>query len=79
MDSETVAALLQVPLKYKRQSTRRLHPGARFTGTQTSGKQQYKVHVEIKNVDLDQGLVAGFLEIEGLTQVLTTNVVTPQN
>ena len=43
-----------------------LRPGSRFTGTQQSERQRYDVQVEIKNVDLRESFLCGYLRIQGL-------------
>lgn len=43
-----------------------LHAGSKFTGTQQSDKQVYKVEVEIKHVNLDESFLCGYLRIEGM-------------
>ncbi|CAA9958749.1 hypothetical protein P3342_003652 [Pyrenophora teres f. teres] len=45
-----------------------LRPGSRFVGTQTSDRQKYEVEVEIKNVDMRESFMCGFLRIKGLTE-----------
>ncbi|EGW31766.1 uncharacterized protein SPAPADRAFT_62362 [Spathaspora passalidarum NRRL Y-27907] len=44
-----------------------LHPNALFTGVQESGKSRFHIKVELKNVDLINSIVTGFLQISGLT------------
>ena len=44
-----------------------LHNGAVFVGTQCSDRQEYKVKVEIKHVDMDESFVCGHLIIEGMS------------
>ncbi|OAL73465.1 vesicle-mediated transporter Vid24 [Trichophyton violaceum] len=41
--------------------------GSRFTGTQQSEQQIYTVDVEIKNVDMSESYLCGYLKIKGLT------------
>ena len=41
--------------------------GARFTGTQQSGRSTYQVQVSIQHVDFKEYFVSGLLEIQGLT------------
>ncbi|EFR01510.1 vacuolar import and degradation protein 24 [Nannizzia gypsea CBS 118893] len=41
--------------------------GSRFTGTQQSDQQIYTVDVEIKNVDMSESYLCGYLKIKGLT------------
>ncbi len=43
-----------------------LRNGSKFRGTQQSDKQQYKVEVEIKYVDMADSFLCGYLRIEGL-------------
>ncbi|KAK9449773.1 vacuolar import and degradation protein-domain-containing protein [Limtongia smithiae] len=45
-----------------------LRSGARFMGTQQSGRQTYEVHVELKHVDMADSFVCGYLYIKGLTE-----------
>ncbi|KAI5808860.1 vacuolar import and degradation protein, partial [Peziza echinospora] len=45
-----------------------LRPGARFTGKQTSDKQEYEVNVEFKHVDMSESFLCGYLRIQGLTE-----------
>lgn len=42
-----------------------LRPGSRFKGTQQSERQIYDVEVEIKNVDLRESFLCGYLRIQG--------------
>ncbi|KAI9804302.1 MAG: hypothetical protein M1833_007109 [Piccolia ochrophora] len=44
-----------------------LRPGSKFHGTQQSDRQVYDVEVELKNVDMDQSFLCGYLRIQGLT------------
>ncbi|KAI8874661.1 hypothetical protein K501DRAFT_156692, partial [Backusella circina FSU 941] len=44
-----------------------LYAGSYFTGIQRCGATQYEVSVEIKNVDLQQSVINGYLNIKGLT------------
>ncbi|KAI8894156.1 vacuolar import/degradation protein Vid24 [Globomyces pollinis-pini] len=44
-----------------------LQNGSQFTGYQKSNKSSYHVHVELKNVDLSQSFLCGYLKIKGLT------------
>ncbi|KAK4212710.1 glucose-induced degradation protein 4 [Rhypophila decipiens] len=44
-----------------------LRPGSKFTGTQQSERQRYDVQVEIKNVDMRESFLCGYLRIQGLT------------
>ncbi|KAF3480154.1 vacuolar import and degradation protein 24 [Arthroderma uncinatum] len=41
--------------------------GSKFTGTQQSDQQIYTVDVEIKNVDMSESYLCGYLKIKGLT------------
>ena len=43
-----------------------LRHGSKFRGTQQSDKQQYKVEVEIKYVDMKESFLCGYLRIEGI-------------
>lgn len=45
-----------------------LRPGSRFHGTQQSERQVYEVQVEIKNVDMRDSFLCGYLRIQGLTE-----------
>lgn len=45
-----------------------LRNGSKFRGTQQSDKQQYKVEVEIKYVDMAESFLCGYLRIEGLAR-----------
>ncbi|KAK3809193.1 MAG: vacuolar import and degradation protein [Benniella sp.] len=52
-----------------------LYAGSQFRGEQKSGDQSYVVQVEIKQVDLNNSFLCGYLHINGLTslyQKLTT-------
>lgn len=42
-----------------------LRPGSRFHGTQQSERQVYEVQVEIKNVDMRESFLCGYLRIQG--------------
>ena len=44
-----------------------LRNGSKFRGTQQSDKQQYKVEVEIKYVDMKESFLCGYLRIEGIS------------
>ncbi|GAB7350923.1 hypothetical protein MBLNU459_g1434t1 [Dothideomycetes sp. NU459] len=44
-----------------------LRPGSRFHGTQQSDRQTYEVQVEIKDVDMEESFLCGYLRIQGLT------------
>ncbi|KAK4638357.1 Glucose-induced degradation protein 4 [Fulvia fulva] len=44
-----------------------LRPGSKFRGTQQSDRQVYDVQVEIKDVDLAESFLCGYLRIQGLT------------
>ncbi|EME49663.1 hypothetical protein DOTSEDRAFT_68444 [Dothistroma septosporum NZE10] len=59
-------------LEYNRQTTPSsttsfLRPGSKFRGTQQSDRQVYDVQVEIKDVDLAESFLCGYLRIQGLT------------
>jgi len=43
-----------------------LRPGTRFVGTQQSDRQQYKVQVDVKHVDMAESYLCGYLRIEGM-------------
>ncbi|KFA47626.1 hypothetical protein S40293_07672 [Stachybotrys chartarum IBT 40293] len=45
-----------------------LRPGSRFHGTQQSERQVYEVQVEIKQVDMRESFLCGYLRIQGLTE-----------
>ncbi|ORY78480.1 vacuolar import and degradation protein-domain-containing protein [Leucosporidium creatinivorum] len=51
-----------------------LHPGAVWEGLQRSGRNSYKVRVNIDTVDLHQGTVSGLLQIQHLTPELESLV-----
>lgn len=42
-----------------------LRPGSKFHGTQRSDRQVYDVQVEIKDVDLAESFLCGYLRIQG--------------
>ena len=42
-----------------------LRPGSKFHGTQQSERQVYDVQVEIKNVDMRESFLCGYLRIQG--------------
>ena len=42
-----------------------LRPGSKFIGTQQSDRQNYKVEVDIKNVNMAESFLCGYLRIEG--------------
>lgn len=44
-----------------------LRPGSKFRGTQQSDRQVYDVQVELKDVDLAESTLCGYLRIQGLT------------
>ncbi|KAJ5902154.1 hypothetical protein N7495_002682 [Penicillium taxi] len=44
-----------------------LRSGSKFTGTQQSDSQMYNVDVEIKQVDMAESYLCGYLRIQGLT------------
>ncbi|TKA28750.1 hypothetical protein B0A50_03078 [Salinomyces thailandicus] len=44
-----------------------LRPGSKFKGTQQSDRQVYDVQVEIKDVDMAESFLCGYLRIQGLT------------
>lgn len=46
-----------------------LRAGSKFKGTQQSDRQNYNVEVEIKNVDMAESELCGYLRIEGTTYV----------
>ncbi|BFZ57642.1 hypothetical protein PYCC9005_004695 [Savitreella phatthalungensis] len=45
-----------------------LRPGARFVGTQKSGRATYEVGVELKHVDMADSFLCGYLRISGLSE-----------
>lgn len=45
-----------------------LRPGSKFHGTQQSDRQVYNVQVEIKDVDMDESFLCGYLRIQGITR-----------
>ncbi|KAG6127913.1 hypothetical protein E4U34_004329 [Claviceps purpurea] len=45
-----------------------LRPGSRFHGTQQSERQIYEVQVELKNVNMAESFLCGYLRIQGLTE-----------
>ncbi|KAK4048704.1 hypothetical protein OIO90_005697 [Microbotryomycetes sp. JL221] len=51
-----------------------LHAGAVFEGLQRSGRNSYKVRVNINTVDMQQGTVTGLLQIQHLTPELDSLV-----
>jgi hypothetical protein len=42
-----------------------LRPGSKFKGTQQSDRQVYDVQVEIKDVDMAESSLCGYLRIQG--------------
>ncbi|KAI5370355.1 putative vacuolar import/degradation protein Vid24 [Septoria linicola] len=44
-----------------------LRPGSKFRGTQQSDRQVYDVQVELKDVDVAESTLCGYLRIQGLT------------
>ena len=54
-----------------------LRNGSKFRGTQQSDKQQYKVEVEIKYVDMAESFLCGYLRIEGLPVLPPLHLSTP--
>ena len=42
-----------------------LRPGSKFKGTQQSDRQVYDVQVEIKDVDMEESSLSGYLRIQG--------------
>ncbi|EAS31454.3 vesicle-mediated transporter Vid24 [Coccidioides immitis RS] len=45
-----------------------LRAGSKFVGTQQSDRQKYNVDVEIKNVNMEESFLCGYLRIQGLTE-----------
>ncbi|KAK9459647.1 vacuolar import and degradation protein-domain-containing protein [Lipomyces oligophaga] len=45
-----------------------LRSGSKFEGTQQSGSSTYKVHVELKHVNMSDSFICGYLHIQGLTE-----------
>ncbi|KXT06501.1 hypothetical protein AC578_6070 [Pseudocercospora eumusae] len=48
-------------------TTSYLRPGSKFRGTQQSDRQVYDVQVELKDVDMEESRLCGYLRIQGLT------------
>lgn len=44
-----------------------LRPGSKFRGTQQSDRQVYDVQVEVKDVDMAESFMCGYLRIQGET------------
>lgn len=44
-----------------------LRPGSKFRGTQQSDRQVYDVQVEVKDVDMAESFLCGYLRIQGET------------
>ncbi|KAK3502979.1 vacuolar import and degradation protein-domain-containing protein [Neurospora crassa] len=49
-----------------------LRPGSKFSGMQKSERSRYDVEVEIKQVDLRESFLCGYLRIQGLTDTHPT-------
>jgi len=64
MDFEAYSSM-RIPPSY---SSSFMRPGSKFQGTQTSERQKYDVLVEIKQVDMRESYMCGFLRIQGLTE-----------
>ncbi|KAG6035144.1 hypothetical protein E4U41_006243 [Claviceps citrina] len=60
-DYSNLRAIPSAPSSY-------LRPGSRFHGTQQSERQVYEVQVELKNVDMAESFLCGYLRIQGLTE-----------
>lgn len=59
-----------------------LRPGSKFRGTQQSDRQVYDVQVEVKDVDMAESFLCGYLRIQGkssnhLTSKLTKLIFVP--
>ncbi|KIY43561.1 hypothetical protein FISHEDRAFT_28320, partial [Fistulina hepatica ATCC 64428] len=55
-------------LRLRSQVHRCLYPGARFQGTQKSGRNSYDVSVTVVDVDFSSAFLCGYLSIRGLTE-----------
>ncbi|KAG6014646.1 hypothetical protein E4U54_005008 [Claviceps lovelessii] len=60
-DYSSMRAIPSAPSSY-------LRPGSRFYGTQQSERQVYEVQVELKNVNMAESFLCGYLRIQGLTE-----------
>jgi hypothetical protein len=47
-----------------------LRPGSKFRGTQQSDRQVYDVQVELKDVDLAESFLCGYLRIQGMAGLI---------
>ncbi|KAG0002105.1 hypothetical protein BGZ65_002919 [Modicella reniformis] len=55
------------PVRWQPSRTAHLYAGSRFRGKQKSGSSSYDVMVDIKNVNLAESSLCGYLHINGLT------------
>ncbi|KAF2722689.1 hypothetical protein K431DRAFT_43485 [Polychaeton citri CBS 116435] len=53
--------------KLHNSTTSFLRPGSKFQGTQQSDRQVYEVQVELKDVNMAESFLCGYLRIKGLT------------
>lgn len=53
-----------------------LRAGSKFKGTQQSDRQNYKVEVEIKSVDMNESELCGYLRIEGIQRLISIYLLT---
>lgn len=56
-----------------------LRSGSKFRGTQTSDRQVYEVQVEIKDVDLAESFLCGYLRIQGATSLASLKTLPSAN
>ncbi|KAF9364111.1 GID complex subunit 4, VID24 [Mortierella sp. NVP85] len=56
------------PVRWQPSRTSHLYAGSEFRGIQKSGTSSYDVRVEIKDVNLKESSLCGYLHIDGLTQ-----------
>ncbi|KAF9377798.1 GID complex subunit 4, VID24 [Mortierella sp. AD011] len=56
------------PVRMAPSRTFDLYAGSKFRGVQRSGEHSYDVRVDIKNVDLNESFLCGYLHIDGLTE-----------
>ncbi|KAF9350239.1 GID complex subunit 4, VID24 [Mortierella sp. AD094] len=56
------------PVRMTPSRTFDLYAGSKFRGIQRSGDHSYDVRVDIKNVDLNESFLCGYLHIDGLTE-----------
>jgi len=62
----TNACAVQLPPS---QTSSFLRPGSKFHGTQQSDRQVYDVQVEIKDVDMAESFLCGYLRIQGACKI----------